>query len=459
MSERVMAELQEGMCLASSTDEAQELDGAGVGISEAQELDGANVGISKAQELDGADVDISVEADCSMAPLRSDLTGASYENGHPKNNDKRHSASNEKNESKEAEEEIVQTEKVINAIHYYRKYGHFKLRHCVSVFRRLCKAHQMTLTPLYCEHLKKMKHCIDQNQRILKRILSYGLEMFGSDHSLQTAAEMTQLRPASELFMSKVKSTLKQIVRDWSVEGVSERTACYDSVLSAIRARFPVVEKRSEVNVLVPGAGLGRLAWQLVLDGFSVQGNEFSLFMLFTSNFILNKCQKENEFTIYPYVLDTCNNWTYEDQIRPIQFPDLCPATAASVRSNTFSMSAGDFLQTTVDEDNSWSVVITVFFIDTATNLMNYIDAIHRILKKGGVWINFGPLTYHFADMDEEDAIELPYSEVIRLVKAKGFRMERDDRNDAVPATFYACNERSMLRYQYSCGFFECVKI
>lgn len=55
--------------------------------------------------------------------------------------------------------------------------------------------------------------------RVLKQILSYGLEMFGGDHSLQTAAEISQLRPASELYMSKVKSTLKQIVRDWSAEG------------------------------------------------------------------------------------------------------------------------------------------------------------------------------------------------------------------------------------------------
>lgn len=45
--------------------------------------------------------------------------------------------------------------------------------------------------------------------------------------------------------------------------------------------------------------------------------------------FLSSKFQ-ENEFTIYPYVLDTCNNWTYEDQIRPVQFPDLCPATASS---------------------------------------------------------------------------------------------------------------------------------
>lgn len=43
------------------------------------------------------------------------------------------------------------------------------------------------------------------------------------------------------------------------------------------------------VKVLVPGAGLGRLAWELANLGYTCQGNEFSFFMLLASNFILNK--------------------------------------------------------------------------------------------------------------------------------------------------------------------------
>ena len=46
---------------------------------------------------------------------------------------------------------------------------------------------------------------------------------------------------------------------------------------------------RGEVNVLVPGAGLGRLSYEVAKRGFSCQGNEFSLFMLFASNFVLNR--------------------------------------------------------------------------------------------------------------------------------------------------------------------------
>lgn len=76
-----------------------------------------------------------------------------------------------------------------------------------------------------------------------------------------------------------------------------------------------------------------------------------------------------------------------------------------------------------------WDAVVTCFFIDTAHNIIEYIEIISRILKDGGVsssvvmslttlvfvppsyqfinpwliewqvWINLGPLLYHFADV------------------------------------------------------------
>lgn len=45
----------------------------------------------------------------------------------------------------------------------------------------------------------------------------------------------------------------------------------------------------SEVNILVPGAGLGRLAWEIARLGYTCQGNEWSFFMLFSSHFVLNR--------------------------------------------------------------------------------------------------------------------------------------------------------------------------
>jgi ubiquinone/menaquinone biosynthesis C-methylase UbiE len=37
-----------------------------------------------------------------------------------------------------------------------------------------------------------------------------------------------------------------------------------------------------------------------------------------------------------------------------------------------------------------WDAVVTCFFIDTAKNIVDYLETIHKVLKKGGVWINAG---------------------------------------------------------------------
>lgn len=54
----------------------------------------------------------------------------------------------------------------------------------------------------------------------------------------------------------------------------------------------------SKIRILVPGAGLGRLTYELAYRGYYCEGNEFSLFMLVASNFVLNKCIVENQYTI-----------------------------------------------------------------------------------------------------------------------------------------------------------------
>lgn len=39
---------------------------------------------------------------------------------------------------------------------------------------------------------------------------------------------------------------------------------------------------------------------------------------------------------------------------------------------------------------DSWDCVTTCFFIDTAHNVIEYVETIWKILKPGGVWINLG---------------------------------------------------------------------
>ena len=65
---------------------------------------------------------------------------------------------------------------------------------------------------------------------------------------------------------------LAHIARDWSAEGASSRKELYGPVVTAMCERF--AGGRGDVEVLVPGSGAGRLAWELTDLGFRVLAND-----------------------------------------------------------------------------------------------------------------------------------------------------------------------------------------
>lgn len=102
----------------------------------------------------------------------------------------------------------------------------------------------------------------------------------------------------------------------------------------------------SKIRILVPGAGLGRITYELAYRGYYCEGNEFSLFMLIASNFVLNKCIVENQYTMYPWIHQFVNNLSRKDQVMPVSFPDVSPTKVKP--KGGFNMVAGDFLQVNI---------------------------------------------------------------------------------------------------------------
>ncbi|MEE6459399.1 hypothetical protein FKM82_000622 [Ascaphus truei] len=184
--------------------------------------------------------------------------------------------------------------------------------------------------------------------------------------------------------MDKLKSTIKQFVRDWSDDGKSERDTCYQPIINEILKYFPRDEcDVSKINILVPGAGLGRLAWEIAMHGYACQGNEWSFFMLFSSNFVLNRCSQINAFKLYPWIHQFSNNRRSADQIRPVYFPDVNPHNLPS--NANFSMTAGDFQE---------------------------------------IYTDHSPLLYHFENLANEISIELSYEDIKTVMLQCGFHLE-----------------------------------
>ncbi|KAJ2824961.1 hypothetical protein IWW50_003079 [Coemansia erecta] len=252
--------------------------------------------------------------------------------------------------------------------------------------------------------------------------------------------------------MEKVFSTLKQFVRDWSEEGRSEREQTYGPLMQALEAEFADVapEARGAIQVLVPGAGLGRLAFDICCRGFSCQGNEFSYFMLFASNFILNKSRVVNQHTIYPFVHQFSNVVAASEQLRAVHIPDVLPSEMPYTDTASFSMSAGDFIEIygAEDQKEKWDAIVTCFFMDTANNALAYLDTMWHAMKPGAVWINLGPLLWHFDNIEGESSIEFTREEFVKLVSKMGFVMDEQQFKEQVSVP-YTSNAKSMLQYTY----------
>ncbi|XP_054752163.2 carnosine N-methyltransferase-like [Lytechinus pictus] len=357
----------------------------------------------------------------------------------------------ETNISNEEDLERKHFMRILAAFMYYKTYASSRVDHAHASFKSIPQHHQ-DLLPDFIPHLKQIKHCIDHNFIIIQLMLDSTRDMF-ENSSVITNGESAGAKAVVKMDMDKVLTTLKQFFRDWSSDGKEERDGCYKPIIDEIKQLYPKGKcKPDEVDVLVPGAGLGRLAFEIASNGYRCQGNEFSLFMLIASHFILNKSTETNMFTLYPWIHAFSNNKSSANQIRPIHFPDINPMLLSP--DAHFSMVAGDFLEVYTDED-LWDCVATSYFIDTAKNILAYIEKIYRILKPGGHWVNLGPLLYHFENMPNEDSIEISYDVLQRVILDMGFKILKE--NPCVRST-YIQDPESMMRYSYECVFFVCQK-
>ncbi|XP_077572234.1 carnosine N-methyltransferase isoform X1 [Stigmatopora nigra] len=337
--------------------------------------------------------------------------------------------------------------RIVDAFRFYRSYVQEYVNRAERQFRSLPIRHQ-NLLPSVLPNLVRIRQCTDHNHQVLQAIVEHSVHMF-ENIEFGERQDIRKPRTSSTFDMDKLKSTIKQFVRDWSEAGQGERDTCYQPIIREIQRHFPSDQYDvSKVSVLVPGAGLGRLAWEIARLGYICQGNEWSFFMLFSSNFVLNRCEKVNCLTLYPWIHQFSNNKKSADQTRPVRFPDVNPQSLPE--DTDFSMVAGDFLEVYSDAD-SWDCVATCFFIDTAHNVIQYVETIWKILKPGGVWVNLGPLLYHFENMANEFSVELSYEDIRAAMVKIGFHFVVE--NESLHTT-YTENERSMLRCVYDCVLF-----
>jgi len=238
------------------------------------------------------------------------------------------------------------------------------------------------------------------------------------DHSYTNSARDIDIGIHSDLFENEESSSydsamhvITHIARDWSNLGKSLRHSLYDWCVTQLltiqhdtqHEHNSHINEMNSVNlspILVPGAGLGRLAHNIAAVGFNVEANEISIIMSVAAHKFLHGIARGS---IHPFAIDLLlNEVDSSRRYQEVSFPDdndnlNNPKMEMPQSPGSLSYTVGDFVETyaTRQHKGRYGSVVTCFFIDTATNIYEYILVIRNVLKSGGVWINVGPLQWH----------------------------------------------------------------
>jgi carnosine N-methyltransferase len=324
------------------------------------------------------------------------------------------------------------------------------------------------------DNLNAVDDAIDNNAEIADAIVELGLQAF---NITDTLLDLHWHNMAKANDIAKAHSTVRQFYRDWSVEGARERNLITSTVLEDLRGCLGSPRKK----ILLPGAGLARLAFDLVCNGYNTTGNEISYHQLLASNWVLNHTEHAGQYKLHPFATTFTNLRSRTQQLKEIQIPDVHPASvlAEYLREGEvlgeLSMDAGDFSTTysSAEQRAEFDAVVSVFFIDTAPNLITYIEAVRNCLVDGGVWINIGPLLWHFDEKNtrqpdedkhqnmsggapegvaESGSFELTDEEVVLLLQRMGFEILRHEILESGQGLGYIQDPESMLQNLYHCS-------
>ncbi|PJF19794.1 CI041 protein [Paramicrosporidium saccamoebae] len=179
-------------------------------------------------------------------------------------------------ESKLTQDEVMLEEehfiRIIRAFSSFASNTQRSLKKYNGDYEALSEQHQK-LIPEYAEKLSRVEAATLENQKFYDAVIAVHrtvLEFQDTANVVSKTDERTISVNASDVVLTQtesesLRSLLRQVMRDWSDEGAAERQATYAFLYTELDTEFP--NGRGDTAVLVPGAGLGRLAYEISQKG------------------------------------------------------------------------------------------------------------------------------------------------------------------------------------------------
>lgn len=276
----------------------------------------------------------------------------------------------------------------------------------------------------YSQKLKRIDAGISKNQSMFSSIADAAKEYYGiSNRDLGILMQHKASKTTSSSNYRVVES-MGHFIRDW-VDS-DETSPLLEYVKKQLDSLIPP-DQVSKTCIVVPGSGLGRIAHEISThkEYGSVHAVEFSGLMHCCNNYVYQK-SSSNSHQFQPYVNSTSNFLTTEAEFRKVSIP------AGIDKPANLHLHLDDFCAFEIPNSKDYEnvVVVSVFFIDTAENILDYFDKINQLCApsrhsstKNGYWINVGPLKYGSAAQ-----AELNGEEIALIRKTMGWK-DRDVSN------------------------------
>ena len=341
---------------------------------------------------------------------------------------------------------------VVKEMQDYSKNCDYILNNLENSYSALTTQHLDKLPFNYKDKIEKVKQGIKLNQDFYSRVVSLYSPKF--DYMSFSPEEHEEHRYFEEYLIRHF--FMSCLMRDWTQESKPERDKNYGNVLKELKKYFDYdnkdLMKKNNYKVLVPGTGCSRMTFELAKRGFEVEANDFCFIYILCDDYLFNYSHK-NEFEFCPSIHSFTNNYKEASVIKRYAFPDVdIREELKKSGAKPIKFIKGDFLLKYKGLKDLYDCIVTLFFIDVSKNIVEYVEIMHDLLKKGGVWVNLGCLDYYHSKW--HNSIDLTWDELRLVIQNYDFELK----NEVTEFSPYGVKEGSTSSDSYGTVFFTAVK-
>ncbi|KAH0793232.1 carnosine N-methyltransferase [Histomonas meleagridis] len=301
------------------------------------------------------------------------------------------------------------------------------------------------------QQITNLRNAVNSNADLFEYIIKKAPGVFGAKKEQQIQFPITR---SPEEFdstdLSQLMAAIKSAARDWTPLGDNERNQTYTPIIDALNEFLP-----RDSTVLVPGAGLCRLAVEISSSGFISFANEQAFIMILMTQIAL---RRKHVFQIFPFLHQVSGLDSYDDALMGFTFPSAQIKDNYDTRGGIIdplkllsegrlNLLAGGFEAIKCAREHLYDAVVTCYFIDVVENIRQTVELIYNLLRPGGYWINMGPMLLHRCDDNLFSSMTL--TDLVQITEEMGFQIVKDDR----VYTTYCQNPKSHIRSSYRCQF------